>query len=585
MSDSTSRRSHHRDVWLFLQIHLMRTKGTSYAQEGVLILLTSYLNIQMVDVGSQQYQAAHDAENSMSCFCHVLAQVSHKAKRISGSTSHGETLAANCGQQLAQLVALRITEVFDKGIQLPLRSQSPLQDLIAIQEAGAWVIPIDHFTDCHDLFQLVVGERGTPQDRFQRLYILSLREDRIKGAVRHFGWIPTAAMISDALTKIMISPILYDLLTHGYWRVHIVDKQKPPLIAPALELTEYTENDLINISKQPCKNFTTMTHFAVFHSRSCSRLKLDNMSDEPPLPRRPAPRPPWDGIPLRGVLPNAVVPVPGDTSSWKVIITAIYQEYDPDKLSRVDTLLQKYHMYEKDLYEVLIYKYVHTENQTSVSKAFQRRDWRNEPGSSSSTTPAPHKATAPASTHASSSPPLPPPAPSSPTEMPRVTPPSPTSSPPTTEPASPATTVVVSPTTTVQETTPPHVPAVPQSSSLPASSEPSPTTSMGTYASQAMGPPLTSTSSQPILMKITSKAHSSAPPPYAVSKSSSSSRPAASRMGPNQSLATNQCRVCGRMGHWGNECPEIFYDDYQKKKKRQRSPSPPTPPWRKSTKP
>ena len=105
------------------------------------------------------------------------------------------------GQQLAQLVALRLTEVLDKGIQLPLRSTSPLDDVIAIQEAGAWVIPIDHFTDCNDLFQLVVGERGTPQDRFHRLYILSLREDRIKGAVRHFGWIPTTAMISDALTK------------------------------------------------------------------------------------------------------------------------------------------------------------------------------------------------------------------------------------------------------------------------------------------------------------------------------------------------------------------------------------------------
>ena len=79
------------------------------------------------------------------------------------------------GQQLAQLVALRLTEVLDKGIQLPLKSQSPLDDLIAIQEAGAWVLPIDHYTDCNDLFQLVVGKRGTPQDRFQRLYILSLR--------------------------------------------------------------------------------------------------------------------------------------------------------------------------------------------------------------------------------------------------------------------------------------------------------------------------------------------------------------------------------------------------------------------------
>ena len=295
------------------------------------------------------------------------------------------------------------------------------------------------------------------------------------------------------------------------------------------------------------------------------------MSDEPPLPRRPAPRPPWDGIPLRGVLPNAVVPLPGDTSSWKIFITGIYQEYDPDKLSRVDTLMQKYHMYEKDLYEVLLYKYVHTEYQTSVPDRFQRRDWRTETGSSSSTTPAPPKATAPASTYAPSSPPLPPPA-TSPSPAP--------ASPATTAPATPATTAAASPTTTVQETTHPHVPVIPPSSA-PASSEPSSTTSMGTYASQAMGPS-TSTSSQPILMKSTIKARSSTPPAKTTSTSSSSSRPAASRMGPNQDLATNQCRVCGRMGHWGNECPEIFYDDYQeKKKRRQRSP---TPPWRKTKK-
>ena len=102
-----------------------------------MILLTQDRHLQTIDVGSQQYRAVANAEDQMSCFCHVLAQVSHKAKRISGSTSHGETLAANMGQQLAQLVALRLTEVLDKGIQLPLKSQSPLDDLIAIQEAGA----------------------------------------------------------------------------------------------------------------------------------------------------------------------------------------------------------------------------------------------------------------------------------------------------------------------------------------------------------------------------------------------------------------------------------------------------------------
>ena len=65
-------------------------------------------------------------------------------------------------------------------MQIPLRCKNPLQALIQIQENGKWCSPIDHCTDCRDLFQLVVGEKGVPQDRYQRLYVLSLREDKNK---------------------------------------------------------------------------------------------------------------------------------------------------------------------------------------------------------------------------------------------------------------------------------------------------------------------------------------------------------------------------------------------------------------------
>ncbi len=47
---------------------------------------------------------------------------------------------------------------------------------------------------------------------------MSLREDRIKGHIRRFWWIPTSAMIADPLTKSMISEILFDLIQWGYWR-------------------------------------------------------------------------------------------------------------------------------------------------------------------------------------------------------------------------------------------------------------------------------------------------------------------------------------------------------------------------------
>ena len=151
------------------------------------------------------------------------------------------------------MVAIRLTEVLGVGIQTPLRTPATLSMLIKIQEEGGWVIPIDHYTDCRDLFQLVVGEKGVPQDRYQRLYILSLREDRIKGTIRFFLWIPTSAMISDALTKVMISPNLYDLITHGYWRWKCVGPQgqeQKPLVALALQhRLDYSEEDLINLGK------------------------------------------------------------------------------------------------------------------------------------------------------------------------------------------------------------------------------------------------------------------------------------------------------------------------------------------------
>ena len=109
--------------------------------------------------------------------------------RIGASSSNAETLSATVGKELAQLVAIRLTEVFGIGIQTPLHSPAKLSTFIEIQEAGAWMVPIDHFTDCRDLFHLVVGEKGVPQDRYQRLYILALREDRIKGTIRYLSLI------------------------------------------------------------------------------------------------------------------------------------------------------------------------------------------------------------------------------------------------------------------------------------------------------------------------------------------------------------------------------------------------------------
>ncbi len=286
------------------------SRSTSYAQEGVIILLMPDRHMQVIRSDSPHYKALQDGEGELSTFCHVLAQLAHKAKRISSSTSLAETLAAVLGQEMCQLVALRLTEILGAGIQLPMHTASPLNLLKKSQESGDWCIPIDHFTHCRDLFQLSVGEKGVPQDRHQRLYILSIREDRIKGAIRHFWWIPTSGMVSDALTKPMISPIMYDLITHGFWRVWCVGPKGEtlmPLVAPALHpMTDYAEQDLIEIQKklpkdqfhmQPTNNSPTNTVHLVAPHRDENKIC---MIFKQPTRRKPSPSasssestPPW----------------------------------------------------------------------------------------------------------------------------------------------------------------------------------------------------------------------------------------------------------------------------------------------------
>ncbi len=81
---------------------------------------------------------------------------------------------------------------------------------------------------------------------------MALREDRIKGSIRRFFWIPTQAMLADCLTKQMISNIMYDLLHYGYWQFdnHGFD----PLCAMELQhATVIDEIDIVRISQWPKK--------------------------------------------------------------------------------------------------------------------------------------------------------------------------------------------------------------------------------------------------------------------------------------------------------------------------------------------
>ena len=245
------------------------TRTSSYAQEGCLILLMHDKSLQTLSLDSPHYRQIVNSRNDMSAHCMVLAYVSHKAKRVSSSTSTAETLIANFGKELAQLVALRLTEILGHGIQTPLFKQTPLQLLIEIQETAAWALPIDQVTDCKDVFEFVTGSKGVPQDRYQRIYVMSLREDRIKQAIRRFFWIPTQAMLADCLTKPMISNIMYDLLQHGFWQFD--NHGFEPLCAFELACDRsYDETDLVQIDKWPQANNKLSIKRPEWESPSCA---------------------------------------------------------------------------------------------------------------------------------------------------------------------------------------------------------------------------------------------------------------------------------------------------------------------------
>eukprot|EP00971_Amphidinium_carterae_P150679 2987292-Amphidinium_carterae.2 len=172
------------------------TKRTSYAQQGVLVMLMS-------DV-SKKNGVLHSP-------VHVLHSTGSRAKRILHSTSHAESLAAHVGVSIAESVAIRFTEMNN-----PYLNKMSLSTLIEMEEAGRFDVYIDLLSDCQDLIHLVTGLKGIPQDKNQRLVILSLREKLATGALRSFEYIYTYENPSNALTKYdPRDQALLDLLDKG----------------------------------------------------------------------------------------------------------------------------------------------------------------------------------------------------------------------------------------------------------------------------------------------------------------------------------------------------------------------------------
>ena len=116
-----------------------------------------------------------------------------------------------------------------------------LQDLIDADSDAKYEVPIDTMTDCRDLFELETGVKGVPQDRSQRLIVMSLREKRLINKLRHTIWCDTTDMLANSLTKhSTCDPLFYRYLKSGY-----INMQKQMLAAPRHRpVHSYTESDL-----------------------------------------------------------------------------------------------------------------------------------------------------------------------------------------------------------------------------------------------------------------------------------------------------------------------------------------------------
>ncbi|CAJ1452331.1 unnamed protein product [Effrenium voratum] len=211
------------------------TKGRDDAmQEGILVLLMDDIwhgrEIPPHQICKEEETVRHGGVG------HVLYAHGCKAKRISYSTSHSETLSAASAMEIATLVRLRMSEV-DYPKVMP-----SIKQLIGIQEAGDMNMPLDMYTDCKDYFSLVTGT-SLPQDRTQRLYVLAVRESRIAGRIRLTCLVPTEYMTADALTKPMVSPVMMKMLSTGLVEFHNADHNMEVKYLPAIK--EYTEEDII----------------------------------------------------------------------------------------------------------------------------------------------------------------------------------------------------------------------------------------------------------------------------------------------------------------------------------------------------
>ena len=231
-----------------------------YAQEGVLVLL---MEDRLKSQADETEKVLSNEETKLLCGkAHLLWGHGAKAKRISYSTSHAETLAAISGLEASSLITVRLAEL------LYMEKKPTISMLLRAQETGLPHLPVDDFTDCRDFFELASGDKSISQDKGQRLYILAFREARLHGRVRWLVLTPTECMTADGLTKSMVAPPLMELLSTGMVNFHNQGDHRMTLRRlPRLQQVEERHLDMTD--KEIIKQVSTLgTAFACTSSSS-----------------------------------------------------------------------------------------------------------------------------------------------------------------------------------------------------------------------------------------------------------------------------------------------------------------------------
>ena len=109
------------------------------------------------------------------------------------------------------------------------------------------MLPIDHATDCMDVFELATGAKGLSNDKTQRIVVMSIREDRLSGRVRTLMHWPTSIMLADGFTKTGVFRQLLFFATTGMITLKLGQDKFIRLRTRKNLGEDFSESDVVNI--------------------------------------------------------------------------------------------------------------------------------------------------------------------------------------------------------------------------------------------------------------------------------------------------------------------------------------------------